>query len=168
MKAINPTSRGLLRRAEGALECGGPPPLSPVPPSAREILDAITKPTLALSLRPPWAWLIVNGYTPVENREWRTHFRGDLLIHASATMTKDDYATCVIFIAPFKRRWRLPAYDILRQQCGGIVGQARLTDCVEHHNSDWFTGPYGFVMANAKPLPFRPCKGKLKFFEVSS
>src|SRR5215472_1457845 len=36
----------------------------------------------ALSVRQPWAWLIVNGYKPVENRNWLTKFRGRLLIHA--------------------------------------------------------------------------------------
>jgi ASCH domain-containing protein len=26
----------------------------------------------ALSVRQPWAWLIVNGYKEVENRDWAT------------------------------------------------------------------------------------------------
>jgi hypothetical protein len=30
----------------------------------------------ALSVRQPWAWLIVNGYKDVENRSWTTHYRG--------------------------------------------------------------------------------------------
>lgn len=29
-----------------------------------------------LSIRQPWAWLIVNGYKDIENRTWPTHFRG--------------------------------------------------------------------------------------------
>ncbi|MEI3544750.1 MAG: ASCH domain-containing protein [Alphaproteobacteria bacterium] len=35
-----------------------------------------------LSIRQPWAWLIVNGYKDIENRTWPTHFRGKVLIHA--------------------------------------------------------------------------------------
>jgi len=37
-----------------------------------------------LSVRQPWAWLIVNGHKDVENRTWSTQHRGDILIHASA------------------------------------------------------------------------------------
>ena len=44
-------------------------------------------PLKALSIRQPWAWLIVNGFKDVENRNWRTHWRGRLLIHASKGMT---------------------------------------------------------------------------------
>ncbi len=36
----------------------------------------------ALSIRQPWAWLIANGYKDIENRSWRTNFRGEFLIHA--------------------------------------------------------------------------------------
>mgnify|MGYP003365171071 CR=1 FL=1 len=32
-------------------------------------------------------------------------------------------------------------------------------------SSQWFCGPYGFVLRHARPLPFRPCRGKLGFFE---
>ena len=28
----------------------------------------------------------------------------------------------------------------------------------------WFHGPFGWVLANARRLPFNPCKGQLKFF----
>src|SRR5438105_11911405 len=37
----------------------------------------------AVSIRQPWAWLVVMGYKDVENRSWRTNHRGALLIHAS-------------------------------------------------------------------------------------
>jgi hypothetical protein len=37
----------------------------------------------ALSLRQPWADLIVNGIKNIENRSRPTRFRGRLLIHAS-------------------------------------------------------------------------------------
>lgn len=37
----------------------------------------------ALSIRQPWAWLIVAGYKDIENRSWPTNFRGRVYIHAS-------------------------------------------------------------------------------------
>ena len=45
-----------------------------------------------LSIRQPWAWLIVHGHKDVENREWATDYRGPLLIHASKTAAKGEYA----------------------------------------------------------------------------
>ncbi|HDU8694716.1 TPA: ASCH domain-containing protein, partial [Morganella morganii subsp. morganii] len=37
----------------------------------------------AISIRQPWAWLIVNGHKDIENRSWRTKYRGQVLVHAS-------------------------------------------------------------------------------------
>jgi hypothetical protein len=36
-----------------------------------------------LSIRQPWAWLIIAGHKDVENRSWTTTYRGPLLIHAA-------------------------------------------------------------------------------------
>lgn len=120
----------------------------------------------ALSIRQPWAWLIVNGHKDVENRDWPTKFRGRFLVHASATMTRGDYEACCIFIAQFRTAWRLPAFDILKGQCGGIVGAATLADCVVADPSRWFVGDYGFILQRPEVLPFQLCKGRLGFFEV--
>jgi len=49
---------------------------------------------------------------------------------------------------------------------GAIIGEVDITGCVEHSDSIWFVGPYGFTLANPvlydEPIP---CKGKLGFFE---
>jgi hypothetical protein len=37
------------------------------------------------------------------------------------------------------------------------------SDSVRLSESKWFFGPFGFVIHNAKPLPFRPLPGKLRF-----
>jgi len=39
-----------------------------------------------LVIRQPWAWLIVHGYKDIENRTWKTRYRGALLIQASANL----------------------------------------------------------------------------------
>lgn len=44
-----------------------------------------------LSIRQPWAWLIVNGHKDIENRTWTTRFRGPIPIQASKGMTLDEY-----------------------------------------------------------------------------
>lgn len=52
------------------------------------------------------------------------------------------------------------------QQRGGIVGMVDIIDCVKSSPSPWYMGEVGFVLANARPLPFAPFKGALGFFEV--
>ena len=37
----------------------------------------------ALSLKQPWAELVVSGKKTIELRKWKTNFRGEFLIHAS-------------------------------------------------------------------------------------
>lgn len=123
----------------------------------------------ALSVRQPWAWLLSTGWKNVENRTWPTSFRGRFLIHASKTMTEADYRACILFLQGFS--WGpdvlavIPDPKMLKR--GGIVGEATLLDCVKSHDSEWFTGDYGFVMADPHQLKFYPLKGALGFFEVT-
>jgi hypothetical protein len=50
-------------------------------------------PCIALSIRQPWAWLILHAGKDIENRDWPTKYRGPFLIHASKGMTRDEYET---------------------------------------------------------------------------
>lgn len=120
-----------------------------------------------LSIRQPWAWLIAHGYKDVENRTWGTNIRGSFLIHAGQTFDKEGYA----WVQQEFPQISLPSPS--RFELGGIVGRAELVDCVppdsdldDRFHSPWYIGEYGFVVANAKPLPFHPLKGKLGFFEA--
>lgn len=115
----------------------------------------------ALSIRQPWAWLIVNDYKNIENRSWPTKYRGTFLIHASL---KFDFEGLRYirgrFPGAFKRLPTIYTY-------GAIVGAASLVDCVTEHRSRWFAGEnYGFVLANAHTIESIPFKGKLGFFET--
>lgn len=57
------------------------------------------------------------------------------------------------------RRW-------LDVELGGIVGMAEIVGCVDVMESEWFTGPWGWVLRNARRLPFYPCRGRLGFFRI--
>jgi hypothetical protein len=117
----------------------------------------------AISIRQPWAWLIVNGHKDIENRTWATKVRGPVMIHASQGMTRDEYAECAEF-AMAACAVQVPSFDELER--GGIVGMAEVIDCVDDSASPWFFGPKGFVLSNAVAVPFRECKGALSFFSV--
>lgn len=58
----------------------------------------------------------------------------------------------------------IPMPNIGAFELGGIVGRGEIIDCVTESTSRWFEGKYGFVFANAEPLPFRRCRGMLGFF----
>lgn len=117
-----------------------------------------------LSIRQPWAWLICNGGKDIENRSWPTRFRGKFLVHAGKGMTREEYEDAK-WIA-HNNGVRVPTYKQLER--GGIVGMAEIVDCVNRSESPWFFGQYGFVLRNAKPLPFHECKGALGFFRLAN
>ena len=129
-------------------------------------------PRKVLSIRQPWAWLIMNAGKDVENRSRISHYRGPLDLHASATMTVADYEACVRFCMGIADRicfdagLGFPSFAELKAQCGGIVGEVVMTDCVTKSDSPWFVGDYGYLFKDAKPKPFRKCKGQLNFFTV--
>ena len=115
-----------------------------------------------LSIRQPWAWLIANGYKSIENRDWPTQFRGEFLIHASKTLTRGDYEDAKDFISHIDVMIPTPNFEKLER--GGIIGEAKIVDCVSQSFSPWFVGKYGFVLENQRPWGFIPCKGALGFF----
>lgn len=112
----------------------------------------------ALSIRQPYAWLIINGHKDIENRNWQTTFRGRILIHASKTFDPNGES-----IVRHHTDIKLPTkYDL-----GGLIGMVMLADCVTEHESGWFEGPYGFVFC--RPVKFDrfwPMLGKLGLFET--
>ena len=117
----------------------------------------------ALSIMQPWAWLVVNGHKDIENRDWRSDnpglkYRGDVLIHTGLRFDDDFTGNGLPDIVR-----QIPTDDDLPR--GGIVGIAEIVDCVKDHPSPWFFGRYGFVLRNARPLEFKPCVGRLGFFE---
>ena len=125
--------------------------------------------TLALSIRQPWASLILLAGKDIENRTWETRVRGPILIHAAKGMTKKEYikarafasfATCILDPV------RLDVLELAHLPRGGIIGSVNLVDCVYQSDSPWFQGPYGFALRDPKPLPFVPVKGQLGFFDV--
>ncbi|MEO2092303.1 MAG: ASCH domain-containing protein [Gemmataceae bacterium] len=127
----------------------------------------------ALSVKQPWAALLVAGIKAVEVRTWDTRRRGPVLIHAARNPDPrpDGWAHVTT-----------PAVRRLAETTGGIIGVAELVDCVtyptpsafaaaapRHLNPPaWFAPPrlFGFAFAHPRPLPFRPLPGKTFFFPV--
>ena len=134
----------------------------------------------ALSILQPWAWLIVRPdladaeeraraaaeglIKDIENRTWHTPYRGHFLVHAGKRYSKRDYADDAEDLWDF-HRITLPPYDELER--GGVVGQARIVDCVREHPSKWkMADTWGFVLTEQKPLVFTPYRGQLGWFDI--
>jgi len=119
---------------------------------------------IALSILQPWAWLIVNGHKDVENRTWQTKLRDEVIIHAGKRWGREQREDLEYV------REEFPGIPFPEQfEFGGIVGAARIIDCVSESRSPWFNGPYGFVLDHRRPAPaFVPWKGQLGFFDIPS
>lgn len=123
-----------------------------------------------ISIKQPWASLIINGglngkgvrvYKDVENRVWGCKHRGLLGVHASQSRT--GLNDLIQYVAD--------NYDITVDEndlvFGSIIGSVNMTDCVSgSHPSIWYGDDYGFVLKDrfAYPKPI-PCKGQLKLYE---
>jgi hypothetical protein len=111
-----------------------------------------------LSVRQPWAWLIVAGVKTIENRNWHTNYRGPLQIHASQTLDADE-------IDKIEAKFGI---GIERSQLhrGGIVGRVTLADIVKSSSSPWFTGPFGWVLEGPRVLRFTLWPGERGLFDA--
>lgn len=112
-----------------------------------------------ISIRQPWAWLIIHAGKDIENRDWCTNYRGPVAVHTpkfvptQAEISKIESAMKV----------QIRRIDL---RYGGIIGTAEITDCVTHHDSRWFFGGYGFVLVRPRPVRFHPLSGRLGVFDV--
>ena len=55
----------------------------------------------ALSIKQPWASLIAHGIKDIENRTWKTNFRGRIYIHACGKPIKRD----LVYDILDEKRW---------------------------------------------------------------
>jgi hypothetical protein len=117
----------------------------------------------ALSLKQPYAELVVEGRKKIELRNWRTKFRGEFFIHASKNPDKES----------------MKRFGFTNLPLGFLVGKANLIDVKTYENeeehskdkdlhlasSSW--GNHGFILEN--PIKIEPIsfKGKLNFFETN-
>lgn len=90
----------------------------------------------ALSIKQPWASLIAHGIKDIENRNWRTHYRGRIYIHASASKVNFDNW----YDSPLNNEQLLllPTEDKeLKFEYSAIIGEVDIVDCVINHQSVW-------------------------------
>jgi predicted transcriptional regulator len=121
-----------------------------------------------LSLKQPFAELLVSGKKTIELRKWNTKFRGKFLIHASKQVDKERASSLNI--------------DYTKLSQGKIIGTVVLYDVKQYKSKAEFVkdrnkhfadinkfGSYkfGFMVKNAKRFRTpKPYPGRLRFFQV--
>ncbi len=128
---------------------------------------------VAISVKQPWAALLVAGIKTVEVRTWQTRRRGRVLIHASKLPDERPEGWALI---------TTPELRELAELRGGIIGVGDLSDCVRYATSEAFTasveqhrnapewfrpgGLHGFVFQNLHPIAYHAYPGQTMFFTV--
>lgn len=122
----------------------------------------------AITIKQPWASLIATGLKDIENRSWKTNYRGRVLIHAAATPVKEGLAALnnkQLFELMNRENWESEFENLPN---GAIVGSVEIVDCVQNHPSKWAQeGFWHWVLANPVLFqePITGVKGKLSFWE---
>lgn len=118
-----------------------------------------------LSIKEPWASLIMNGTKKIETRSWKTNYRGEIYIHASlskAKITKPE------------------VYELIKDmnfKYGHIICKCNLVDCIymtdeyvndmkTNHYEEYIcghyeVGRYAWILEDVEVIEPIEAKGKL-------
>lgn len=125
----------------------------------------------AITIKQPWASLIVHGIKDIENRTWpcpKKYLGQRVLIHSSGCHGKK-------FEINMPDEQMKQAFSLISEKStagkwefGAIIGSVEIIDCVMNHPSIWAEkGVYNWVLAN--PIfyerPIENVKGKLSFWD---
>ena len=123
-----------------------------------------------LTIKQPYASLIIEGYKKYEFRSWKTKYRGELLIHAGLGVDKEAM-----------KRFEYLNLDYPK---GKIIAKCNLTDCLLVDDKlkkelkeldpivykgaiNYTEEEYGFKLENIKKISPIEAKGKLSFWEYN-
>ncbi len=120
----------------------------------------------ALSIKQPWAWLLINERKTIEIRTWKTRYRGPVLIHSSMRFCAEGMELFA---------------DGHNFTMGSILGVMEIVDCKDYeyledfyddydkhlNPPEWYDGRQkGIILKHLKrlwnPIPY---KGQLGLWE---
>lgn len=117
----------------------------------------------AITIHNPWAWAIIHGapHKNIENRSWKTDYRGDLLIHAGNSRKSLKYINSVNRLSNCQCNETDFYY-------GYIIGKVTLVDITRQARSRWAEkGSYHWKLSNPMVIsePIKT-KGKLQIWQL--
>lgn len=117
-----------------------------------------------LTIKQPWAELILRKRKRIELRNWTTSFRGEFLIHSSKKSDKDS----------------MERFGFKKLPEGQILGRANLLGVKDYVDEEEFKkdghkhlviggfSKHGFLIENARRLKPFPARGKLNFWNLEN
>lgn len=125
-----------------------------------------------LTLIQPWATLVILGEKKIETRSWKTHYRGEIAIHAGKKVDKS------VFEEPYYKdifkKYNLTPDNIIRSSIIGtcsIIDVKRTEELVgiiserERAFGNYCPDRFGWILDDIKPIePIRNVKGMLGFW----
>lgn len=134
-----------------------------------------------LSVRQPWAWAIIHGGKDIENRNWKTKYRGLVAIHAGKQFDMseeewnfhyDDWTMGDPWCQMSRGFGEFGGQNDVR---GAIIGIVEVVGCTPSYACDsvWKAGPDPdyFCWNLRNPVALEqpiPLKGQLGLFNLSS
>lgn len=118
-----------------------------------------------LSIQQPWSWAIIHGGKNIENRTWRTKYRGPIFIHTSKKIDLQGYYKLQDNMKSYGLT-SLPSLDELKTVCGGLYGMVELVSCRRSISGNIWgdINSIKWVLKNPIELNFVSCPGKLGLF----
>ena len=129
-----------------------------------------------VSIAQPWASAIAFAGKGIENRPWRTHYRGPLAIHASGTLRRSDLhhlqravrggekRPLIEWINRGRRKYGLDAEEV--PEGSQIVAIAMLTGCIQKSSSPWRgDDEWAWVLEGVIPIEPIPWVGGLSIWD---
>lgn len=114
----------------------------------------------AITIKQPWASLIVHGIKNIENRTWpcpKKYLGQRVLIHSSGKpLNYDNFYDSILtneqlLALPENKEWKDFSFCT-----GSIIGSIEIVDCVQNHSSIWaekkFITGYWLILCYSKSL----------------
>ena len=122
----------------------------------------------ALSLKQPWANLIIYRRKIIETRKWNTNYRGDLLICSSKSFDYDSIEPLNNYMHKYN-----VAFPLFMVPSAKAIGIVEIYDCKPMILEDEFQACCGvypkahsFFLRNIRPIKPFTVKGQLNIFNV--
>lgn len=128
-----------------------------------------------LTIREPFATLIMKKIKYIETRSWKTNYRGEIYIHAGVAKLSKD-------LSKRTELNKLYSKDELNQ--GYIICKCKLSDCVyidetfvndvkkasmnNYYAGDYTIGRYAWILTDVEVIDKIPAKGQLGIWHYNN
>ncbi|MFV0536795.1 MAG: ASCH domain-containing protein [Dysgonomonas sp.] len=138
-------------------------------------IQFITDEYKAITIKQPYPYLICTGIKDIENRTWKTKYRGRVYIHASANYDNRHRNMAQLFT---RHQWKALEGTGMHIMIAtnsfdrsSIIGYVDIIDCIQNSTSIWaLPDHYNWILSNPVLFdkPIENVKGSLSFWDCSN